>query len=469
MDQKRHAEQKLRAAEAGKVAQAEADRHRDMAGKAPPAVDAGMVALEVQDASGKGGAGETNDSVSSKTLAWRVLALLLVVVGAVMNVVDVVSDVRVYQEIGAAEDLERANAEAAHSNLTSALLLSPYSEASNTTRALVSAFENMTAQERNLTCNSGAAAARLAGDDYLAAANELGHLRRASLAFIVISFLPLFLSLYFSYTAGKTDLNRVKQERRTVQDAREGVEHDGYHDDKIGGAAEYADHLACSQVLTQLLEDIPQSVVAAIYVTALFRPAGAMCNSCFRTSALTGVLDPTGCALLHLGPLTSDESEGTTTPVVWMDFLGGTAGTLLLSLFMSLVSVIQSGYKTGHLLLFEQNGPSFVPRGMKGTNCENSSGKGVCKLVFVLLLLVWLLFYAFIAGAPLAGAVYFYVEPELATPAWMQSPSRDGVRSSLLAAFVIGILFWFACLCGTVVGVWTGAFQHILESFAKAK
>lgn len=86
------------------------------------------------------------------------------------------------QDIKAAASAERQGVEAARANLTAAGVLSPFAASSAGVEAMQGAWLNLSVALRNRTCEPAVAASQLAADEWLSLARRLRVLEVASLA-----------------------------------------------------------------------------------------------------------------------------------------------------------------------------------------------------------------------------------------------------------------------------------------------
>ena len=381
------------------------------------------------------------------------LKTVLFVVSMFFQFADVGTDIAVYNDIAFAEELECSGADTARQNLTSTTppFISPFDVRSRTVSALINSYDNMTKLEQEGTCNPRVSAETLASEMYMNVADSFGRLKTASMVFIVISFVPFIVLCC---------LNLVKLQVMCRQICCKNQDNNNTAvvdtEQQEGHTFQLA--LFVTNMLVQVFEDIPQSLIAVLFLTTQFKKTGAHCNLCFRTEALDALVvhpvlsgtngtNGTQCELLRLGGQPGE-------PFTWAALIDGTGSAVIISLVLCLVSVLKNGLTFFYFVFFREG---CVPRTGGATDDYKKQGKccGNCEEClmapfFVVFWVVGAFVYFVAAMSPMAGAIYFYVGPELSYSEWDQSGHRQTSRGIVLVVFISGVVCWGCCIASVV-------------------
>lgn len=351
----------------------------------------------------------------------------MLVVGLVVQLIDVISDISLYMAIGNAKEAEREGATAARDNLTALGTASPYSSASPEVLALNSSYGALAPDVQAETCDPMAAALRLAEDgEWEKPVTRLASLEQASLVFIFASILPLLCTT--GLTCGH--LRRtVTAHARAAAERRSGQQAPGRG--RKAAELERRGAVVMGQMLVQLAEDVPQSVISGLFVATMLANDGVVCNTCFRRSAPTGnFAADDGCAVVTLDRYSLESALESADD--------GSATALVFSLTMCGISVLKSAVLSGYLLLFKDG---LKPRLCTFFSKEMSCCNWLIGLPIALATwAAWVAAYSAFAVAPLVGAVYFHIGGALEFPDW------DETKSTFLTIFLLGASVWCCCL-----------------------
>ena len=378
----------------------------------------------------------------SYTISSFSLSLLLTVL---FQFADIGTDIAVYNDIRSAEQLERSGAIAARQNLTSTILplISPFDVRSQKVSTLITSYNNMTTLEQEKTCNPTNIAQTLASEtEYLHVADSFGRLKSASIVFIVISFVPFVLLFCLNLVKLQAMCRQIccKNQNNTSSSAAvvDTEQEEGYTFQIV---------LFATNMMVQVFEDIPQSLIAVLFLTTQFKQSGAHCNSCFRTQATAALNDfninGTGCELLRLGGQPGE-------PFTWGALIDGTGSAVIISLALCIVSVLKNGLTFFYFVFFREG---CIPRIGGTTDDYKKQGKccGNCNEIllapfFLVLWAIGVFVYFVVAMSPMAGAIYYYVGPELSYSEWDESGHRETSRDIVLVVFISGVVCWTCCL-----------------------